>query len=189
MPKTNRSSQRKQVLRSKAKRSLKGTERETQILNSIINTTVILTSLLMGSFASAMTNAAGAMAAGMAGALGGDKAEAEVKAELKQKQPEIDDKMIAMVAEVRRDLYAQREQKQKEIGALISDSKFDLGPTIIAKYDFSLPKLTVELDDQALAQYTKLLVTGDPTFAEMFKELGDWMLSLQKLSEKKPKQR
>jgi hypothetical protein len=185
MPKTKSSSQRKQIPCSKAKQSLKGTERETRILNSIINTTVILTSLLMSSFASAMTDAAGAMAAGMAGALGGEKAEAEVNAELKQKQPEVDDKMKDMVAEIRRDLYAQREQKQKEIRPIISDSKFELGPTIIEKYDFKLPKLTQELDDQALAQYIKLLVTGDPTFAEMFKELGDWMVSLQKLSEKK----
>lgn len=184
MPKMNRSSQRKQGACSKAKLTPKGTERETRILNSIINTTVILTSVMIGSFAGAMTNAAGAMAAGMAGALGGEKAEAEINTELKQKQPEIDNKMSTIVAEIRRDLYAQREQKQKEIKNQISDPRFDLGPKIIEKYDFPLPKLTEELNDQALAHYTKLLVTGDPAFAEMFKELADWMGSLQKSFEK-----
>ena len=67
---------------------------------------------------------------------------------------------------------------------LLSDSLFDTGPKIIEKYDFKLPKLTEELDDATLAQYTQLLTSGDPNFTEMFKELTTWLNSLPKSTDK-----
>ena len=66
----------------------------------------------------------------------------------------------------------------KKIKPLLSDQAFDVGPKIIEEYDFKLPKLTEELNDSALAQYTQLLVSEDPSFAKMFKELTSWMNTL-----------
>ena len=67
---------------------------------------------------------------------------------------------------------------------MLSDSAFDNGSKIIEKYDFDLPKLTEELDDSTLAQYTQLLVSEDSTFSKMFKELVNWMNTLPKSPEK-----
>jgi hypothetical protein len=85
---------------------------------------------------------------------------------------------------VRKDVYAQLGQKEKEIEPLLSDSAFDVGPKIIEKYDFKLPKLTEELDDSALAQYAQLLISDDSSFTEMFTELTSWMNTLPKFPDK-----
>jgi hypothetical protein len=89
-----------------------------------------------------------------------------------------------MISDIRKDIYAQMGQKRKELEPLLSDSIFEVGPKIIEKYDFKLPKLTQELDDTALAQYSQLLVGEDPRFAKMFKELTEWISSLPKPPEK-----
>ena len=39
----------------------------------------------------------------------------------------------------------------------------------------------------SLAQYTKLLLSEDAKFSELFKALGDWLNSLPKLPEKTSK--
>ena len=70
---------------------------------------------------------------------------------------------------------------------MLSDPAFDDGPKIIEKYDFKLPKLTQELDDNALAHYSQLLVSEDPRFAKMFRELTKWINSLPKLPEQTSK--
>ncbi len=160
--------------------ALHSTLREDKILNTIINTSVILMSAMMGAFTQVMVSATGAMASGMAAAMGGKEAEDKVNEEFTQKLPEVDEKMKAMIAEIRKDIYTQMGQKRKELKPLLSDALFEAGPKIIEKYDFNLPKLTEELDDGALAQYSKLLVTEDPNFQKMFKELTEWLSSLPK---------
>ena len=43
--------------------------------------------------------------------------------------------------------------------------------------------LTQELDDNALSQYSQLLVSEDECFVKMFKELTEWINSLPKSNE------
>ena len=75
-------------------------------------------------------------------------------------------------------------KKRKEIKPFISDPIFDVGPQTVEKYDFGIPKLTQELDDRALAQYSYLLISEDTTFGELFNALGDWMNNLPKFPDK-----
>jgi len=160
------------------------TEREEKIMNCIANTSVILMSTMMGAFTEVMVKATEAMTAGMAEALGGKEAGDKAKENVKQELPSIDEKMKALISNTRKDIYKQLRQKSKEIKPLISDPAFDVGPKIVGKYEFKLPKLTEELDDNTLAQYAKLLVSEDQSFAEMFKELASWLNSLPKPPEK-----
>jgi len=159
-------------------------DREKKIMNSIANVSILMMSIMMGAFSELMVNMTGAAASGMAGAVGGEEVEAKVKEEVKQKLPEANEKMKTMVSEIRKDIYTQFEQKRKEIEPFLSDPVFDAGPKIIEKYDFNLPKLTEELDDASLAQYTKLIMSEDPKFGKMFKALTEWMNRLPKEPEK-----
>ena len=102
--------------------------REKKILNLIVNTSTILMGTLMGGFTEVMMNVTGSMASGIAGAVGGKEAEEKVDREFKQKLPEVDDKMKAMISDIRKDLYVQIEQKRKEIEPFLSDPIFDVGP-------------------------------------------------------------
>jgi F0F1-type ATP synthase membrane subunit b/b' len=125
------------------------------------------------------------MASGIAETLGGEKAKEEAEKEFKQKLPKISEEMKSMISDIRKDLYEQMEQKRKEIEPFISDPIFDAGPEIIEKYDFGIPKLSQELDDSTLAQYTYLLLSEDAAFGELFSALGDWMNSLPQFPDKK----
>jgi len=144
--------------------------------------------IMMGAFAEVMMNTAGAMASGMAEAMSGKEAGEKVNKEFKQKLPEVNEKIKRMISEVRRDIYVQLAQKSKEIEPLLSDPAFDIGPKTIEKHDFKLPKLTEELDDTVLAQYTQLLASEDPSFTKMFKELTSWMNTLPKFPKKTAKE-
>jgi len=159
-------------------------DRTKKIMNAIVNTSIILMSTLMGAFTEIMVNATGAAASGLAETMGGKDAGEQVQRDFTQKLPEVNEKMKKLISDVRKDVHAQLGEKAKDIAALISDSKFDVGPRIIEKYDFKLPKLTEELDDTALAQYAQLLTSEDVNFAEMFKELTDWINSLPKFPDK-----
>ena len=168
----------KRAAHDKEEAALSKTNRDKKIMNTIANTSIILMSTLMGGLTEIMMKATGSMASGMAEALGGEKAGKKVKREFKQKQPEVDEKIREMIADVRKDVYAQIGQKRKEIEPFLSDPVFDAGPKTIDEYDFKLPKLTEELDDDSLAQYTRLMVTEDKNFAEMFEKLTTWMNTL-----------
>ncbi|MFB3889986.1 MAG: hypothetical protein ACE14S_10885 [Candidatus Bathyarchaeia archaeon] len=155
------------------------TDRAAKILNCITNTSLLLLSTFMGAFTEVMVTAAGNLAGGFAEAVNqgaGDK----VEKEFKQKRPEVDEKMKRMVSDMRKEMSAELEQKREEIKPLLSDSKFDAGPRIVERYDFGLPKLTEELDDDTFARYMLLMQNEDSRFAEMFKELADWMNELPK---------
>jgi hypothetical protein len=157
-----------------------GTDRAQKVMNTMTNTSIILMSSLMGGFTQVMMETMGTMASGMAGAMGGEEAGEEVSNEFRQKLPEVDEKMREMISEVRKDVYAQLDQKREEIEPHLSDPSFDLGPEIVDGYDFGLPKLTEELDDSSLVQYSQLFVSEDPSFIEMFGKLTDWMNTLPK---------
>ena len=158
--------------------------REKRIVFTIANTSIIIMSSMMDAFGELMIQATGSMATGLATALGGEESGDEVKKEFDQKLPEVNEKMKAMISEVRDDLYAQFEQKQKQMQPLLSDPIFDVGPTIVEKYDFGLPKLNEELDDKTLAQYAVLFTSEDSLFVEMFQELTSWMDGLPNFPEK-----
>ncbi len=160
--------------------SMNDTDRTRKVMNTITNTSIILMSTLLGGFSQVMMETMGTMASGMAGAMGGEEAGEEVSKEFEQKAPEVDEKMREMMSEMRRDIYAQMEEKRGEIEPYLSDGTFDVGPEIVEGYDFGIPRLTEELDDISLVQYSQLLVSEDPTFAEMFGKLTEWLNTLPK---------
>jgi hypothetical protein len=155
-------------------------DREKRIVNCMINTSIILMSTMIGAFTQVITNATGAMALGMAEALGGKQAGKKVKKDLTQEMPKIDDKMKNMISEARKQVTVQLKHKSKEFKHFLSDPVLDKGPKITEKYDFKLPRLTEELDDNALEKYAELFMREDPRFVEMLKRLAVWMNSLPK---------
>jgi len=157
-------------------------DHEDKIINSMVNTSVLLMSTIMGAFEQVIVNATGAMASGMAEAIGGKEAGDQLNQEIKQKLPEVDEKIKAMISDIQKDIYSQMRQKKQEIEPLLSDPLFEAGPKIIEKYYFKLPKLSKKLDDNTLAQYVQLLISEDKQFAKMFKELTEWINSLPKLN-------
>jgi Spy/CpxP family protein refolding chaperone len=170
----------KNIVKNQNKSGQSGTEkvRETKIMNAIVNTSIILMSTLMGGFSEVMTKASDAMASGMAEAFGGEKTGEEVHQEMQQKMPEVNDKMKAMMSDLRKDIYSQIEKKRKEIEPFLANPVFDEGLKKIEQYDFGVPKLTEELDDDALAKYNQLLVSEDPAFAQLFTALAEWIKKL-----------
>jgi hypothetical protein len=153
---------------------------EDKIIYAMANTSIILMSMMMGAFTQMIGPSMGAMASGMAEAFGGKEASDKVDQEIKQGLPEIDEKMKAGILDLRKEIYSQMNQKRKELEQALSDPAFEVGPKIIEKYDFNLPKLTQALDDTALSKYSQLLVTEDERFTKMFKELTEWINSLPK---------
>jgi hypothetical protein len=153
---------------------------EDEIIYAMANTSVILMSMMMGLFTQVLGSTMGAMASGMAEAIGGKEASEKVDLEIKQGLPEIDEKMKTGISDLRKEIYAQMNQKRQELKLVFSDPAFEVGPKIIEKYNFNLPKLTQKLDDDVLSQYSKLLVSEDVRFAKMFKELTEWISSLPK---------
>ncbi len=156
-------------------------DRENKILNSMVNVSVILMSTLMGAFANVVVDSTSAIASGMVEAIDGKEHGDKVDEEIKQNLPEVEEKMKTMISSIKKDIYLQ--MRQKEMEQVLSDPAFDVGPKIIEKYDFKLPKLTQELDDNSLTKYSQLLESQDMRFAEMFKELTEWINSLPKPSE------
>jgi hypothetical protein len=162
--------------------------RETKIMNTVVNTSVIIMSAMMDAFGEIMVQATGTMATGIADALVGEESGEEIKKEFEQQLPKVNETMKTMVCDIRNDIYGQFKQKENEILQFFSDPEFDAGPKIVEKYNFNLPKLTDELDDKTLAQYTLLLVSEEPLFTEMFNELTRWMNRMPKFPEKKEEQ-
>jgi hypothetical protein len=154
--------------------------REDKIMNTIVNTSILLMSTFMGGFSELMVNVTSELASGMTEAFSGEEDGKKAREKVKQKLPEVNDKMRAMISDMRKDIYLQMEQKNKEIAPFMTDSVFDLGPQKVDAYDFGLPKLSSRLDDDALAQYSYLLVSEDATFTELFGQIMDWLNSLPK---------
>lgn len=153
---------------------------EDKIIYAMANTSVILMSMMMGAFTQIIGPTMGAMASGMAEALGGKEASDKVDKEFKKEEPELEAKMKAAISDIRKDIYSQMKQKKQELEQMLSNPMFEVGPKIIEKYDFNLPKLTQELDDNTLSKYSQLLVNEDECFGKMFKELTEWINSLPK---------
>jgi uncharacterized protein YdcH (DUF465 family) len=116
----------------------------------------------------------------MAEAFGGKEASDKVDREIKQEKPELEPKINAAISDLRKDIYRQMGEKRQELEKMLSDPTFKVGPKIIEKYYFNLPKLTQKLDADALSQYSQMIVSEDARFAKMFKELTEWMNSLPK---------
>jgi len=95
--------------------------------------------------------------------------------------PEAKAKVREMISEVRTDYRAKVQARLDEIEELIVDPAFDAGPEIVDIYEFGLPMLTEELNDEEIEQYVRLLVQEDKYFTEMFGELTRWMGTLPEL--------
>jgi len=154
--------------------------REDKIMNTIVNTSILLMSTFMGGFSELMVNVTSEVASGMTEAFAGEEAGKEAREKVKQKLPEVNDKMRAMISDMRKDIYLQMEKTNKEIAPFMTDPVFDVGPQKVDAYDFGIPKLSSRLDDDTLAQYSYLLVSEDAAFAELFGQLMDWLNSLPK---------
>ncbi len=165
---------------SKVDKTLLKENRENIIINSIANTSIILMSTMMGAFTQIIVNMTDSMASGIAEVMGGKESGNKISREIKRNLPEVDQKSEAMISDIRKEIYSQMSQKKQEMKLLLSDPAFDVGPKIISEYDFNLPKLSEELDDNALAKYSKLLINEDMRFAEMFKALTEWLSALPK---------
>jgi hypothetical protein len=153
------------------------TVRNKKIMNLIANTNIILLSTLED-LADSMMDTMSAVASGIARTIGGE-AEKEV-AEVEQEPPEVNEKIKAVVSDVRQDVYLQMEQKRGNIEPLLPDPRFDDALKIVDAYEFKLQKLTEELDEETLTAYLQLLITEDPKFNEMFTKLTTLMRAMQK---------
>lgn len=131
---------------------------EDKIMNTIVNTSILLMSTFMGGFSELMVNVTSELASGMTETFAGEESGKETREKVKQKLPEVNDKMRTMISDMRKDIYLQMEQKNKEIAPFMADSVFDLGPQKVDAYNFGIPKLSSRLDDDTLAQYSYLLV-------------------------------
>jgi hypothetical protein len=154
--------------------------REDKIMNTIVNTSILLMSTFMGGFNELVVNVTSEFASGMTEAFAGEESGKEAREKVKQKLPEVNDKMRTMISDMRKDIYLQMEQKNKEIAPFMTDAVFDLGPQKVDAYDFGIPKLSSRLDDDTIAQYSYLLVSKDETFAELFGQIIEWLNSLPK---------
>ena len=153
---------------------------EDKIIYAMANTSVILMSTMIGAFTQVIGSTMGAMASGMAEAMGGKEASDQVDQEIKKGLPEIDEKMKTGISDLKKEIYAQMLQKRKELDQMLSNPVFEVGPKIIDKYNFNLPKLTQELNDDDLTQYSQMIVNENADFTKMFKELIEWLNSLPK---------
>ena len=170
----------KNTAASKSDAMILSENREDEIINTMANTSIILTSMLMGAFTLMMVSVTNSMTSGIVEALGGKEPGDVIKGETKPDRSELDEKTKTIISDMKKDIYLQMSQKKQEMKQLLSDPVFDVGPRIISKYDFKLPKLTEELDDETLMNYAKLLVDEDPRFAKMFKALTEWLSTLPK---------
>lgn len=151
-------------------------KRNKKIMNLIANTNIILLSTLED-LADLMMDTMGAVAAGIAEAIDGEAGK-EVQ-EVEQKPREVNEKVRAVVSEVRQDVYRQMEQKKGSIEEFLPDPRFDDALKIVDAYDFKLPLLTEELDEETLTAYLQLVITENPKFDEMFKKLTTLMKAMQ----------
>jgi hypothetical protein len=152
------------------------TVRNKKIMNLIANTNIILLSTLED-LADLMMDSMGAVAAGIAEAIDGE-AVTDVY-EVEQDPPEANEKVKAVVSNVRQDVYRQMKQKKDSIEKYLPDPRFDDALKIVDAYEFKLPKLTEELDEATLTAYLQLLITENPKFNEMFKKLTTLMNEMQ----------
>jgi DNA-binding transcriptional MerR regulator len=144
------------------------TVRNKKIMNLIANTNIILLSTLED-LADLMMDSMGAVAAGIAEAID----------EVEQDPPEANEKVKAVVSNVRQDVYRQMKQKKDSIEKYLPDPRFDDALKIVDAYEFKLPKLTEELDEATLTAYLQLLISENPKFNEMFKKLTTLMNEMQ----------
>ena len=150
--------------------------RNKKIVNLIANTNIILLSTLED-LADLMMDSMGAVAAGIAKAIDGEAVTDVYEAE--QEPPEVNEKVKAVVSDVRQDVYRQMEEKQVSIEKYLPDPRFDDALKIVDAYEFKLPKLTEELDEASLTAYLQLLLAENPKFSEMFKKLTTLMNEMQ----------
>ena len=130
-------------------------DHDKKIMNLMLNSSVIMMSAMTSGLTKAMIIVSSAMASGMAGALGGKEAGDKAGKKTMEEMPKADEKVRTAVSGMRKSLAAQLESKSKQIKPILSNPAFDAGPKIVERYDFELPKLTEELDDETLAKYAR----------------------------------
>ena len=96
------------------------TVRNKKIMNLIANTNIILLSTLED-LANLMMDSMGAVVAGIAETIDGEAGKDVY--EVEQKPPEVNEKVKAVVSEVRQDVYRQMEDKKGSIEQFLPDPR------------------------------------------------------------------
>jgi hypothetical protein len=156
-----------------------GLDRETKILNVICNTTILLTSVMTEAITGIFTKLSTEMVTALATGLGAPEDTAkEAQGKTEDFQKELPKEMRAQVLAMKKDITMQLNEKKEKIVPLLADRRFDEGIAIVERYEFSLPKLTNNLDDRSLLGYIALLSQNNEQFTKMFQEILEWMKNL-----------
>jgi hypothetical protein len=158
---------------------LNNQERETKILNVICNTTILLMSIMTEAFTSIFTKLSKEMMTTITTGLDAPADTIkEIHGETNNIQNELPKQIREQLLAMKIDVTAQMKEKKEKFTSLIADRKFDEGIKIVGRYNFSLPKLSSDLDERSLLGYMVLLQENNEQFTKMFQELLEWMKNL-----------
>ncbi len=153
--------------------------RETKILNVICNTWILLMSIMIEAFTGVFTKLSKEMITAITTGLGtSTDTIKDVDRKTDNIQNELPKQMSEQLLAMKGDITAQLREKKEKLASIIADKKFDKGIAIVERYNFSLPKLSCDLDERSLLGYLALLQENNEQFTKMFQELLEWMKDL-----------
>lgn len=154
-------------------------DRETQILNVISNTTILLVSMMTETLSSVFTKLSKEMITALATGFGApENAKEDIRKKTDDMDRKIPEELRKQLYGMKSDITKQMNEKKEQILPLLTDKRFDEGITIVEQYEFNLPKLTGDLDENSLLRYILLLQKNDEQITKMFQELLEWMKNL-----------
>jgi hypothetical protein len=168
----------KEVKPAKRQETTPALDRESKILNVMLNTSVLLMALMTDAFSDVFAKMASGMTQAIATGFGDAEKEPNTKKNMQQVETEFPKQMITQILQMKTDMKKQLRAKKDEIERKIADPKFDSGITIAEQYNFGVPNLTSDLDEQSLLKYIVLLKAQDARCTRMFQELMDWMKTI-----------
>jgi hypothetical protein len=124
-------------------------KRETKILNVICNTTILLMSVMTETFTSIFTKLSKEMITAITTGLDAPADTIKkIHGETNNMQNELPKQIREQLLAMKIDVITQMKEKKEKFTSLIADRKFDEGIKIVGRYNFSLPKLSSDLDEQ-----------------------------------------
>ena len=157
-------------------------DRETKILNILCNVSILLMIILTDAFSKMFTNLSKEMIVALTTNQGNPENDTKNIEDLQKKLPHhLREELITM----KKELNLQLKEKRKELGPLLTDSRFDKGIRIVEHAPLQQPLLSKDLDERSLLTCLTLLQANDPTFTTMFQQLLEWMNTLPQPEKKK----
>jgi hypothetical protein len=95
-----------------------------------------------------------------------------------QLSPRVRLEIHGIFEDMREEIESQWPKNPAVFRRYVAQPALDEGIKIVERYDFNRPKLTQALDDEILASYVFLLMSGDKPLIGMFKELEEWQKRL-----------